>query len=113
MRHTTRLNQAFDPLVVRQQLSAQSARRLSFGEVPARLWEVEDVETARWTYLQGLGFVHFLNARFYRFRLVLLLDAIARERSLSKAFEMTYGRSLEALENLWWAEVLGPAAEAR
>ena len=80
-------------------------RKIPFRSVPARLWEVEDVALARWTYLQGLGFVDFLCERFQEFRLRLLLEGLARERSLGAAFEATYGLTLEAAEAAWWREL--------
>jgi hypothetical protein len=82
------------------------SKRIRFRDVPSRLWEVDNEELARWTYLQGLGFVEFLVKRFQEFRLRLLLEAIASEGSVSKAFELTYGLSLESAEGLWWKDIL-------
>ena len=89
----------------RKLLRAGAARKIPFRNVPARLWEVEDETLARWTYLQGLGFVDYLCERFLEFRLRLLLEALAKERSLGAAFEATYGFTLEAAEAAWWREI--------
>ena len=78
----------------RDLLRKGAARKIPFKEVPARLWEVDDEALARWTYLQGLGFVEHLAGRFHEFRLRLLLAAIAREGSLGRGFEVTYGAPL-------------------
>jgi hypothetical protein len=94
-----------DPRATRELLRKGAARKLPFKDVPARLWEVDDEALARWTYLQGLGFVEHLAARFHEFRLRLLLAAIAREGSLAKGFEVTYGASIEDVERSWWAEI--------
>jgi len=94
-----------DSLAMRRLLREGAARKISFRKVPARLWEVDDEALARWTYLQGLGFVRFLARRFHPFRLRLCLEAITREQSVAKAFETTYGARLEVLESLWWEEV--------
>ena len=107
------LENRHDPASVRKLLREQASRRSALREIPARLWEIKDVESARWTYLQGLGFADFLSQRFQRFRLVLLLDALTRTGSLSRSFELTYGLSLEALEGLWWTELLGASSKAR
>ena len=90
----------------RRLLREGASRRIRFKDVPSRLWEVENEELARWTYLQGLGFVEFLVARFQEFRLRLLLEAIEGEGSVSKAFELTYGLSLESAEGLWWKDMV-------
>lgn len=97
---------------VRLQLRRHRAKRLRFQDVPARLWEVEDQEIARLTYLQALDFVEFLVARFHEFRLRLLLEAIHREGSVSEGFRLTYGWDLEESESRWWQEVEGPAGAA-
>lgn len=89
----------------RKLLRAGASRKIAFRNVPARLWEVEDEALARWTYLQGLGFVDYLCERFLEFRLRLLLDALAKERSLGAAFEATYGITLEAAEAAWWRDI--------
>ncbi|HVR73249.1 MAG TPA: hypothetical protein VMT52_02915 [Planctomycetota bacterium] len=91
----------------RKLLKEGAHQRIAFQQVPSRLWGVDDEALARWTYLQGLGFVEFLVARFQPFRLRLCLEALRGERSLEKAFEMAYGQSLEALEDLWWKEING------
>jgi tetratricopeptide (TPR) repeat protein len=93
----------------RRLLRAGAARKVAFKDVPGRLWEVDDEELARWTYLQGLGFVEHLAGRFHEFRLRLLLLSIVREGSVSQAFEKTYGMNLEAAEAAWWREVEGAA----
>jgi len=80
-------------------------RRLAFSSLPSRLWAIDDVELARWSYLQGLGFVEFLVERFHEFRLQLLVEALAEEHSVSEAMRRTYGASLEALEEEWWRRV--------
>jgi hypothetical protein len=79
---------------------------LSLRSVPTRLWEVEDEALARWTYLEGLGFVEYLVERHQEFRLRLLLRTLAREGSVARAFEVTYGATLDALEAAWWEELL-------
>jgi hypothetical protein len=89
----------------RKLLREGASRKIPFRSVPARLWEVEDEALARWTYLQGLGFVDFLCERFQEFRLRLLLEGLAKERSLGAAFEATYGLTLEAAEAAWWREL--------
>jgi tetratricopeptide (TPR) repeat protein len=80
--------------------------RLPFQSVPAQLWAIADETQARWIYLQGLGFVEFLVERYQAFRLSLLLQAMARERSVARAFERVYGQPLEALEEAWWESIL-------
>jgi hypothetical protein len=94
-----------DALAMKTLLREGASRKISFRKVPARLWEVDDEALARWTYLQGLGFVGFLSRRFHPFRLRLCLEALAREQSVAKAFEKTYGAGLEDLEKLWWEDV--------
>jgi tetratricopeptide (TPR) repeat protein len=89
----------------REELRSKPSQRLHFKDVPARLWEVDDEEVARRTYLQGLAFVDYLVRRFHEFRLQLCLLSIAQEGSLSKAFQRTYGASLDDLEGLWWKEI--------
>ena len=88
-----------------RRLFATRERRLPLLKVPARLWAVNDVKLARQSYLQGLGFVEFLVENFQEFRVRLLLAALAEEHSLGKAFERTFGLSLEELEKLWWKDV--------
>ncbi len=90
------------PEQVYRQLRVGRDRRIPLANMPAQLGTVENVELARWIYLQGLGFVEFLAAEFQPFRLRLLLRAIDDEHSISRAFERTYGRSIEDLEKLWW-----------
>ncbi len=92
---------------ITQRLRKGRERMIPFHKVPSRLWAVEDVELARWSYLQGLGFVEYLVLRYHEFRLRLLLAAIARDHSLATAFEGTYGKTLEALEKAWWQDVTG------
>ncbi len=77
-------------------------RKIPFERVPIRLSEITDQSTARWTYLQGLGFTTFLVDRHQAFRLRLLLASLRQEGSLVKAFETTYGASLSDLERDWW-----------
>ncbi|MBI4601182.1 MAG: tetratricopeptide repeat protein [Planctomycetes bacterium] len=92
---------------LRRALREGASRRLAFRDVPLRLWEVDDEALSRWTYVQGHGFVEFLVQRFQEFRLRLLLRALAREGSVARAFEGTYGAALDDLEAQWWKEVLG------
>ena len=82
--------------------------RIPLKKMPARLGNIDDVELARWVYLQGLGFVEFLAEKYRPFRLRLLLRAIAEEHSAAEAFERVYGRSIEDLEKEWWARVEKP-----
>ena len=82
--------------------------RIPLKKMPARLGNIDDVELARWVYLQGLGFVEFLAEKYRPFRLRLLLRAIAEEHSAAEAFERIYGRSTEDLEKEWWARVEEP-----
>ena len=82
--------------------------RIPLKKMPARLGNIDDVELARWVYLQGLGFVEFLAEKYRPFRLRLLLRAIAEEHSAAEAFERIYGRSTEDLEKEWWARVEKP-----
>ena len=95
--------------IVSKQLREGASRRIHFKDVSTRLWEVDNEDIARWTYLEGLGFVEFIVARFQEFRLRLLLDSISKEGSVSKAFELTYGVNLEKAEELWWQEILKSA----
>ncbi len=94
-----------DFTALRVSLGEGRDRRVEFGELPARLWQVEDEELARWTYLQAYGLVEYLVRRFKEFRLRLLIDAIRAEGSLEGAFRKTYGLTLEELEAAWWSEV--------
>jgi tetratricopeptide (TPR) repeat protein len=89
----------------REELRSKPAQRLHFKDVPARLWEVDDEDVARRTYLQGLAFVDDLVRRFHEFRIQLLLLSVTQEGSLSKAFQRTYGLSLDEAESLWWGEM--------
>ena len=93
-------------LRVWKSLRDQKQRRIPFERVASRLWEINDEKRARWSYLQGLGFVQYLAREHGAFRLRLLLESARRERSVTRAFERTYGKSLEDLEKAWWAEVL-------
>ena len=79
--------------------------RIPLKKMPARLGKIDDVELARWVYLQGLGFVEFLAEKYKPFRLRLLLRAIAEEHSAATAFERIYGRSTGDLEKEWWERV--------
>ena len=98
-----------DLQALRARLWEGRGRRLAFGALPARLWQVEDEELARWTYLQAYGLVEYLVRRFKEFRLRLLVDAIRSEGSIEGAFRSTYGLALEELEAAWWDEVEGLA----
>jgi tetratricopeptide (TPR) repeat protein len=90
---------------LRQELKANAAKRIRLEKVPARLWEIIDASLARWTYLEGLGFVSYLVEKHRAFRLRLLLSAARREGSLARAFEVTYGAPLSELENRWWQTI--------
>ena len=92
--------------LIDKQLREGSKRRLPFARVPARLSDLTDEQKARWTYLQGLGFVEDLADRYAVFRLRMLIETARVEGSLSRAFELTYGQSLEVLEESWWKELL-------
>lgn len=92
---------------VRRALRSDPSRRLPFAKIPARLGQVEDIEVARWSYLQALGFVHHLVEEHHEFRLWLLLEALSREGSVAGAFEWTYGATLPELEARWWGAWLG------
>ena len=89
------------------------ARKVAFSKVPGRLWKLDDEALARWTYLQGYGFVEYLVENFAEFRLRLLVDGIRAEGSLETAFRRTYGVSLSDLEVAWWREVERSARGAR
>jgi hypothetical protein len=80
-------------------------RRIPLRKMPARLEAVDDVDLARHIYLEGLGFVEFLAERYKPFRLRLFLRALAEEHSASRAFERTYGASLDDLEAQWWSAI--------
>ena len=82
--------------------------RIPLKKMPSRLGKIDDVELARWVYLQGLGFVEFLVEKYKPFRLRLLLRAIAEEHSVATAFERVYGRSTEDLEKEWWKRIENP-----
>ena len=92
--------------LIDEQLRQGSKRRLPFAKVPARLSELTNEQEARWTYIQGLGFVEELAARYAVFRLRILIETARAEGSLSRAFELTYGKPLEVLEEEWWTGVL-------
>ncbi len=94
-----------DPETLRRRLWQGRERKLAFGELPARLWQLKDEELARWTYLQAYGFVEYLVRRFKEFRLRLLVDAIRAEGSLEGAFRKTYGHTLGELDVAWWKEL--------
>ncbi len=81
----------------------KTVQRLHFEQLPVRLAAIEDEELVRSIYLHGLGFVVYLQQRYHLFRLRLLLDELKSQESLSKAFENTYGKSLGALQDEWWA----------
>jgi len=98
---------------INAQLRAKPSARIRFEDVPSRLWEVDDEDLARRTYLQGLSFVEFLVDRFLEFRLRILLDTIRREGSLRKAFELVYGLRLEEAEALWWKGVEEGAGKSK
>lgn len=93
------------PPELQRRLWEGRARKLAFAQLSRRLWQLEDEELARWTYLQAYGFVEFLVERFKEFRLRLLVDAIRAEGSLDGAFRKTYGQSLSELERAWWSKV--------
>ena len=93
---------------VYRRLKESREARIPLKKMPARLGNIDDVELARWVYLQGLGFVEFLAEKYRPFRLRLLLRAIAEEHSAAEAFERIYGRSTEDLEKEWWARVEEP-----
>ncbi len=90
-----------------EKLRQGASRRVPFARIPARLWEVSDEDEARWTYLQGLGFVEHLASRYRVFRLRLLLETAREEGSLARAFRLTYGKTLEELEEEWWRAISG------
>ncbi len=90
-------------------LRERGRKRIRFEDVPARLWELDDEELARQTYLQGLGFVEFLVELGSEFRLGLLLRAIHEQGSLKKGFEVVYGLGLEEAEAKWWSALSGPS----
>ncbi len=93
---------------VEEQLQKNRARRLPLSRIPSRLWEATSESEARWTYLQGLGFVEFLAGRYQVFRLRLLLESARTEGSLQSAFQWTYGKKLEELEEEWWGTLRLP-----
>lgn len=92
---------------VRERLRRGVARRVPFARIPVRLWELSDEAEARWTYLQGLGFVDYLVDNYQMFRLQLLLQSARTEGSIGAAFELTYGKKLAVLEAEWWQFVEG------
>ncbi|MBI4586500.1 MAG: hypothetical protein HY717_21020 [Planctomycetes bacterium] len=96
---------------VEEQLRKNRAQRSPLSRIPSRLWEATSEAEARWTYLQGLGFVEFLAGRYQIFRLRLLLEAARSEGSLHRAFQWTYGKKLEELEEEWWAALPPVAGE--
>jgi tetratricopeptide (TPR) repeat protein len=87
---------------IRLQLRENAASRISFSKIPPRLWEVASEAQARWTYVQGIGFVEHLATRYSPFRLRILLESARAEGSLARAFELTYGMGLDGLEESWW-----------
>ena len=87
--------------------------RIPLRKIPARLEDVEDVDLVRHIYLEGLGFVEFLAQRYKPFRLRLFLRALAEEHSASRAFERTFGASLEDLEAQWWSVIETAAGPRR
>ena len=94
--------------MIHKRLREGSDARIPLPKMPARLDGVDDVDLARWIYLQGLGFVEFLAERYKPFRLRLFLRALSEEHSVSRAFERTYGASLADLEKEWWDSVEPP-----
>jgi len=90
---------------VKKELLSNRKQRLSLEKIPARMAEITDPGLARWSYLEGLGFVSYLVEKHRSFRLRLLLSAYRREGSLSKAFLATYGAPLAALEADWWKSI--------
>lgn len=93
---------------IEAKILARRERRVPFSKMRANLWELTSESEARWSYLQGLGFVHFLAARQGTFRLRLLLEAAREEESIQEAFRRVYGESLEKLETTWWATITRP-----
>ena len=91
--------------VVERELGRNAGAPLSFGELPLRLWDVEDDAIVRQTYLQSLSFVDFLCERFHQFRIRVLLDELREEGSVKSSFKMTYGETLERLQVIWWQHV--------
>jgi len=87
------------------ELKANAAKRIPLEKVPERLWEITDPNLARWTYLEGLGFVTYLVEKHRAFRLRLLLAAARREGSLAQGFQVTYGAPFSEVENRWWQTV--------
>lgn len=92
--------------LVERRLRNERERRVAFAKIPARLWDISSESEARWTYLQGLGFVEFLAGKHHIFRLRLLLETARAERSLKRAFTLTYGQELSVLEDAWWRTLL-------
>ena len=106
---------------VRDQLEAKllagANRKIALSDLPVRLAELNDEQLVRWSYVLAHGFVDFLVERYHEFRLGLLLNHLQAEGSVVRAFRVTYGASLEALERQWWhtitaAEAAGRAAAA-
>jgi tetratricopeptide (TPR) repeat protein len=89
----------------RKELLAHRDKRIPLEKIPPRMWEISDPALARWTYLEGLGFVTWVVERHRPFRLRLLLSAYRRDGSLAQAFQSTYGAPLEALESQWWTSL--------
>lgn len=89
-----------------EKLRQNRDRRVPFAQIPSQLWEASSESDARWTYLQGLGFAEYLGAAYGTFRVRMLLRAARQEGSVRRGFEVTYGKSLEKLEDDWWELVL-------
>jgi tetratricopeptide (TPR) repeat protein len=87
------------------QLRERAQHRVRLAKIPARLWEHANEDQARWSYLQGLGFVEFLVRRHHLFRLRVFLRAARELGSIQSACQRTYGRSLEELETAWWSTI--------
>jgi len=95
-----------------RRLASGADERVPLRRMPAQLADLDDVELTRWIYLQSLGFVEFLAERYKPFRLRLFLAALTEERSASRAFERTYGASIEDLEKRWWEAIDAVGREA-
>jgi len=88
-----------------KQLIENRQRKIPLERVPPRMWEISDQSFARLTYLEGLGFVSYLIEKHRAFRLRILLSTYRREGSLNRAFKITYGATLQELEDRWWKSV--------
>lgn len=104
-RQSTRARRERRYQAVLAQLRENAADRVRLTQIPARLWEHANEAQARWSYVQGLGFVEFLVRRHHLFRLRVFLQAARDQGSIQSAFQSTYGRSIEELEDVWWATV--------